>query len=76
MSERLPALKPKEVLRALKKAGFFVHHQTGSHCILKHPHNPARRVTLAYHNRNLKRKTLASIIEQTGLTDGEFIELL
>ena len=32
MSRGLPALKPKNVLRALGHAGFVVHHVTGSHC--------------------------------------------
>jgi predicted RNA binding protein YcfA (HicA-like mRNA interferase family) len=26
----LPILKPKEVIRALQRAGFYIHHQTGS----------------------------------------------
>jgi predicted RNA binding protein YcfA (HicA-like mRNA interferase family) len=41
MSQHLPALTAKDVLRALKRAGFFVHHTSGSHYILKHPDNPA-----------------------------------
>ena len=76
MSQRLPVLKPKEVIRALERAGFFIHHSTGSHHILKHPDRPGPRVTVAYHNRDLKRKTLASIIEQSGLSIEEFYELL
>jgi len=76
MSQRLPVLKPKEVIRALERAGFFIHHSTGSHHILKHPDRPGPRVTVAYHNRDLKRKTLASIIEQSGLSIEEFFELL
>jgi predicted RNA binding protein YcfA (HicA-like mRNA interferase family) len=76
MGQRLPAVKPKEVIRALERAGFFVHHATGSHYILKHPDRPLLRVTVAWHNRELKRKTLASIIEQAGYTAGEFVELL
>ena len=76
MSQRLPVVKPKQVIRALERAGFFIHHSTGSHHILKHPDRPIPRVTVAYHNRDLKRKTLASIIEQAGLTVEEFIELL
>lgn len=76
MSQRLPGVKPKEVLRALQRAGFFIHHSTGSHHILKHPAKPELRVTLAMHNKDLKRKTLASIIEQAGYTPEEFIELL
>jgi predicted RNA binding protein YcfA (HicA-like mRNA interferase family) len=31
---------------------------------------------VAYHNRDLKRKTVASIIEQAGLSVEEFTELL
>ncbi len=76
MSVRLPAAKPREVLRALGKAGFFIHHASGSHYVLKHPIKPHLRVTLPYHNRDLKRKTLSSIIEQAGLTTAQFMELL
>lgn len=76
MSQHLPALKPKDVIRALHRARFFVHHTSASHYILKHPDNPAGRVTVAYHGRDLKRKTLNSIIEQSGLTIEEFLRLL
>jgi len=76
MSQRLPVVKPKEVIRALERAGFFIQHSTGSHRILKHPDRPTARVTVAYHNRDLKRKTLASINEQSGHSVEEFIQLL
>jgi predicted RNA binding protein YcfA (HicA-like mRNA interferase family) len=76
MSGRLPALKPKEVFRALQRAGFSLHHTTGSHYILKHLDKPALRVTLPWHNRDLKRGTVGSIIEQAGLTTDQFLELL
>lgn len=76
MSQRLPALKPREVLRALQRAGFFVHHTTGSHYILKHPHKPALRVSVPYHSKDLKRRTLESIIKQAGLTTEEFLKFL
>jgi predicted RNA binding protein YcfA (HicA-like mRNA interferase family) len=76
MSAKLPALKPRAVLRALGRAGFFVHHSSGSHQILKHPNKPGLRVTVAYHNRDLKRRTLESIIEQAGLTAEEFLKYL
>ena len=76
MSRRLPALKPKDVLRALERAGFVVHHVTGSHHILKHPKKGGVRVTLPWHNKDLKRGTLRSVIEQAGYTTDEFAELL
>ena len=46
MSRHLPALKPREILRALTRAGFVVHHVTGSHYILKREGPPTLRVTL------------------------------
>ena len=76
MSPRLPSLKPREVLRALRRAGFFVHHVSGSHYVLKHPDNPATRVTLPYHRKDLKRGTLLSIVEEAGLTVDAFLDLL
>jgi predicted RNA binding protein YcfA (HicA-like mRNA interferase family) len=53
MSKRLPAAKPREVLRALARAGFLVHHTSGSHYVLKHAEKPILRV-VAYHNKDLK----------------------
>jgi predicted RNA binding protein YcfA (HicA-like mRNA interferase family) len=76
MSVRLPGLKPRQVLQALKRAGFYVHHVSGSHYILKHPDRPELRVTLPYHNKDLKRRTVASIIDQSGLTQEQFVGLL
>jgi predicted RNA binding protein YcfA (HicA-like mRNA interferase family) len=76
MSVRLPAVKPKEVLRALRRAGFFIHHTSGSHHVLKHPDRPHLRVTIPFHGKDLKRRTLASIIEQAELTTEEFRALL
>lgn len=76
MTRRLPALKPREAIRALGRAGFVVDHVTGSHHILLHPARPQRRVTVAYHNKDLKPKTLRSIIRQAGLTVEQFIDLL
>ena len=76
MSRRLPALKPKDVLRVLDREGFIVHHVTGSHYVLKHPGKKELRVTLPWHGRDLKRGTLGSIIHQAGYTTAEFLELL
>jgi len=76
MSRRLPSLRPKEVIRALERAGFVVHHTSGSHYILKHPDQPTFRVTVAFHNRDLKRRTLESIVEQSGLSVEEFLTFL
>lgn len=76
MSQHLPALKPAKVLRALQRAGFYIHHTKGSHYYLKHPDKPELRVTLPFHGTDLKRRTLTSIIDQAGLSVEEFLELL
>jgi predicted RNA binding protein YcfA (HicA-like mRNA interferase family) len=70
---KLPAVKPKIVIRALKKDGFLVHHTTGSHYFLK---KEKLRVSVPYHNKDLKPGTLASIISQAGLSVEEFVSLL
>jgi predicted RNA binding protein YcfA (HicA-like mRNA interferase family) len=59
-----------------QRAGFYVHHTKGSHYYLKHPDKPALRVTLPFHNADLKRRTLMSIVEQAGFSIEEFLELL
>lgn len=73
MAGKLPVLKPKQVIRALERTGFYVHHTTGSHYILKKDN---LRVTVAYHNRDLKPGTLAAIIKAAGLTVEDFLDLL
>jgi predicted RNA binding protein YcfA (HicA-like mRNA interferase family) len=76
VKQSLPAIQPKRLIRALERAGFVVHHVTGSHYILKHPTKPGVRVTVPFHNRDLKRGTLQSIVKQAGFTNEEFLKLL
>jgi predicted RNA binding protein YcfA (HicA-like mRNA interferase family) len=76
MSGKLPAVSSRKALAALKKAGFYVHHQKGSHITLKHNIDPTKRVTIPYHARDLNRRTLSRILDQAGLTREEFIALL
>ena len=60
---RLPALKPKALVKILKKHGFIELRQIGSHLHLFEPQQKIR-VTVPMHNKDLKRKTLVSIIRQ------------
>jgi len=55
---------PKKLLKLLKKKGFYIHHQRGSHIVLKHEEQSFLRITLPIHNKDLKRKTLRSILRQ------------
>jgi len=72
----LPVVTPRQVIRALQKAGFFVHHVRGSHHYLKHPNYPALRVTVAYHGKDLKRGTLRAILREAGVSVEQFAALL
>jgi predicted RNA binding protein YcfA (HicA-like mRNA interferase family) len=76
VSQKIPALKPKEVMRALKRAGFYIHHTSGSHYYLKHPKDPAILVSVPFKVRDIKRGTLHSILRQAKLSREEFLRLL
>ena len=77
MSPRIAILKPREVLRALQKAGFVIHHHSGGHAQLKHPDRPQLRVTVPRHDRfDLPMPLLRSIIRQAGMTVEEFLKFL
>ena len=79
MSERLPSLTPKQVLKALtrKEAGFYIHHVSASgHRYLAHPDDPSIRVVIPFHTQELPRGTLHSILKQAKLSREEFLDLL
>ena len=76
MNPRLPSLTARQVLRALRAAGFFIHHQAGSHATLKHADDPQKRVTVPIHARELPRGTLRGIIKQSGMTVEKFLTYL
>jgi predicted RNA binding protein YcfA (HicA-like mRNA interferase family) len=72
----LPVVTPRELIRALERAGFFVHHVKGSHYYLKHPNRPALRVSVPFHSRDVKRGTLRAILRQAGLTVEQLVSLI
>lgn len=76
MAPVLPVVTAKKCLKALKKAGFVIDHQTGSHARLIHAIHKELRVTIPIHNKDLPRGTLKSILRQAQLTTKEFIRFL
>lgn len=72
---RLPSLTPREVVSALKRAGFEERRQRGSHLILWHGQRELV-VTVPLHTSDLPRGTLKAILRQSGLTEEEFMEFL
>jgi len=73
---KLPRITAKKLLQALFRAGFFVHHQTGSHANLRHPVKIHLHVVVPRHSGDLAPKTTKSIIVQAEMTVEEFIALL
>lgn len=71
---KLPALRPKDVVKTLKKFGFEIKRQTGSHARLIHP--DGRATTVALHNRDLPQGTLRAILGQSEISLEKFLEKL
>ncbi len=73
---KLPRITGDEVVRALKRAGFVVDRQRGSHVILVHAQS-RRRVSVPVHaGKTVKVGTLSGILDDAGLLVEEFIQLL
>lgn len=75
MSKRLPVVRPKEAIGALEKAGWYTHHQRGSH-VSMHKEGFPGLVIVPLHSGYLPKGTLHAIIEDTGLNIEQFLELL
>ena len=71
---KLPVISGRQCARALRKAGFWEDHQTGSHIILRRE-NPTMTISVPDHSE-LRKGTLRAIIRQAGLTVEEFVDLL
>jgi len=70
---RLPALKPRKVVKVLERAGFSFVRQRGGHRIYVKDNIG---ITIPWHNKDLKKGTLRNIIKQAGLTTKDFLKLL
>ncbi|MBI4487921.1 MAG: type II toxin-antitoxin system HicA family toxin [Deltaproteobacteria bacterium] len=76
MSKKIPALKPRRVLRALLKLGFFIQHQTGSHLRLRHPQKP-NPITLVRHDRiELYHLITQRMLRQAEISEEQFLDSL
>ena len=76
MNQPLPVITQSELIKALQKANFYIHHAYGVHCTLRNPSMPALRITLPDRESDLSRTTLQSILKQANLTAAELRELL
>jgi len=76
MSPRLPRITGRDMLRALKRDGWYEHTQVGSHIQLKHPTKPGRVTIPIHRGETLQAFLVASILKQSGLTAEELQNLL
>jgi len=73
--EKLPRITAVEVIKAIKRAGFFLARQSGSHKIFKN--GAGKRVTVPYYTgKIIHLKVLYSILRDAELSVEKFKELL
>ncbi|MBV9440653.1 MAG: type II toxin-antitoxin system HicA family toxin [Candidatus Eremiobacteraeota bacterium] len=73
---RQPRITAGELLRALRRAGFYEVRHSGSHIRLRSS-DESRAVTVPYHSGQiLKPKTLESILSEAGMTVDQLRDLL
>lgn len=70
---RLPAVKPKDAIRVLERAGFVFVSQKGSH---RKYRKESIVIVVPFHNDDMRPGTLRHVIQQSGLTIEEFVNLL
>ena len=73
--QHLPRVTALDVVRALKKAGWYEIRQSGSHLRLRHDGRP-EDLTVAMHRGDVPIGTLRAILRQAGMTAAEFQEFL
>lgn len=75
MSEKLPSLRPAQLVRVLEKAGWHSKRQTGSHVIMANE-ELKKVIPIPMHAKDLKTGTAHGIIKRSGLTIEEVRDLL
>jgi len=75
VSDRLPAVKPKQLVRVLEKRGWELDRIRGSHHLMKHPIE-RRTIPVPVHNRDLAPGTLRGILKNAGISREDLRRLL
>jgi predicted RNA binding protein YcfA (HicA-like mRNA interferase family) len=73
MSKELPALRPREVVRILERAGFVQWRQRGSHRTLYRTSDRRALTVPIRFSKTVPKGTLRAIIGQAGMTTEEFL---
>jgi predicted RNA binding protein YcfA (HicA-like mRNA interferase family) len=74
MSDRLPVLKARDVVKILEKAGFQLLRQKGSHAIYAHPDGRVTEIPI-HQGEDIRRGLLRKIIRDMKISREEFLAL-
>jgi predicted RNA binding protein YcfA (HicA-like mRNA interferase family) len=73
VSPRVPALKPRKVIRTFQNAGYILDHVEGSHYYFTLSTDRTVHFSVPHHSGELKRSTLAKILKQAKIRLEEFL---
>lgn len=76
MSDDLPALSGKRLIKVLEQRGWYVKRIKGSHYALRHPTAPDTVVVPVHGNRPIAKGTLGNILKTAGVTRDQLRDLL
>lgn len=74
MSERFPTITAQRLVSALKKLGFVLMRQRGSHAFYYHP--DGRRALISMHPGDMNRHIVKRILKDIELSEDELRKLL
>jgi len=72
---KIPAIRPKQLIRVLEKKNCFKKRQTGSHLIFYCP-DQKKIIPVPIHPKDLKKKLVHSIRKELNLSIEAFLRLL
>lgn len=72
---RLPAVTPRQAVRALQRCGWELDRARGRHQVFRHPYR-RHPIVVPMHARDLATGTLHQIIEASGVSRDEFLRLV
>jgi predicted RNA binding protein YcfA (HicA-like mRNA interferase family) len=75
VTEKLPAVTPKQLIRVLGRRGWEVDRVRGSHHVVVH-REEQRVLVIPMHSRDLKVGTLLALLRNAGIERDEFLRLL
>jgi predicted RNA binding protein YcfA (HicA-like mRNA interferase family) len=72
---KLPAVKPRELVKFLEERGFVLDHVSGSHFIY-YDTASKRRAVVPRHSRDIPKGTLLSLLKEAGFNRNELMDFL